>query len=78
MFEVPNTSSTLPIDLASLVQQAQAQYGVTVTIKQLIYSRSVVVRGSQCAAKTVKEAVSAIAEALTGRPEVCLVGGHVL
>ena len=64
------------------IKALQDSYGVTVTFKQRprVYMTTVIVRGTVCKAKSVKEATVLLIEQLTGNRAVSfyLLGGCVL
>ena len=74
MFDLPVTGVLQPIPDASspAIRTVQDTYGVTVTFKQRArtYMTTVVVRGTVCKAKAVKEATRVLIEQMTGKHSV--------
>lgn len=70
MFELPGTSSLVPVpDVTSpFIQQLQHTHNVTINFKQRprTYATTAVVRGSVHGAKGVKQATAHLMEQLTG------------
>ncbi|XP_052070430.1 protein bicaudal C homolog 1-A-like isoform X1 [Mytilus californianus] len=73
MFELPVTGLT-PDSSSPLVQQLQQQYTISVTFRQRprAYTTTVVVRGTVCNAKSVKEGTLRLMEQLTATSGVSL------
>ena len=76
MFELPVTGVLQPIPDASSphIRSIEDTYGVSVTFKQRArtYMTTVVVRGTVCKAKSVKEATRLLVEQMTGKLSVRL------
>lgn len=73
MFELPVTGLT-PDSSSPLVQQLQQQYTISVTFRQRprAYTTTVVVRGTVCNAKSVKEGTLKLMEQLTATSGVSI------
>ncbi|KAJ8317838.1 hypothetical protein KUTeg_002929 [Tegillarca granosa] len=70
MFELPITGRLQPLPDASSpsIQQLQQQYNISISFRQRprVYVATVIVRGSVCNAKSVKEGTARLMEHLTG------------